>query len=160
MSYEASVAGFCNRARTAIGRAVVTLAKDAHQRIVQSTPIDTGRAMSSWNIAPGTNPDLSVTPLLADKVNIVTGAIIESPAAGASPLTRSQAETAAYGQQQALAAAENAVTISNNLDYIRSLEAGRSQQAAAGEMFNNNVLITKQRAKAHLDAAAKEAFSA
>lgn len=140
MSYEATITAWAAKARQRVLEDVKWLVKATQFNIVLATPIDTGRAKSSWNIAAGENADLSVTPLLADRMNVVTGAIIQRAAVGAAPLTRSQAHTAARGQHQvADALIEPVATISNNLDYIIQLEQGKSPQAGPGAMFTINV---------------------
>ncbi len=140
MSYETTISQWAATARSAVLADVKAITRDAHANIVLVTPIDTGRAKSSWNVAAGFNPDLSVTPLLEDRRNLVTGAVIEKAVAGAQPLTRGQAITAGLGRGQVLdRLTEPVATISNNLPYINSLERGASKQAEAGQMFGANV---------------------
>lgn len=104
---------------------------EIHGKIVARTPIDTGRAKASWNLNPD-SADPGVAPVLADKVNLSTGAIIEKAAPGASPLSKEQAEIAASAQRQKIGPGVEVIVISNNLDYIEKLENGSSQQAPAG----------------------------
>ena len=136
VSFESAVLEWEEKARRSVLADVKQLTRDAHANIVLITPIDTGRAKSSWNIAPGANPDLSVTPPLAVRPQFGIIAVEK----GASPLTRGQAITAGFGQHQQLEAlTEPVATISNDLDYILALEKGSSPQASAGAMFTNNV---------------------
>lgn len=107
-----------------------------HRDIVRATPIDTGRAKSSWNISPD-QPDHTTTPLLADRVNPIGGAIIEKAAPGASPLTPGQAESVALQQQAHMPDRVRTIFISNALPYILNLENGSSRQAPAGMVFVN-----------------------
>ena len=102
-----------------------------HENIVRRTPIDTGRAKSSWNLAED-EADPDVTPALKDVVNFSTGAIIETAAPGASPLSAEQAELVARGQQDHITTTAPVIVISNNLPYIEALENGYSSQAPAG----------------------------
>jgi len=143
MSYEATIGAWAAAARQRVLEDVKQLTNDTQFAIVAHTAIDTGRARSSWNIAAGENADLSVTPELVSRTNPISGDFITRAPAGASPLTRSQAFTAARGQHQvADAATAPLLTISNNLDYILGLENGTgSSQFAPGAMFTNNVFI-------------------
>src|SRR5689334_13500425 len=70
-----------------------------HKNIVLGTPVDTGRARSSWNLSEN-SPDRSQTPPLANNVNPISGAVIERATPGASPLTPLQASVAALSSQQ------------------------------------------------------------
>lgn len=142
MSFEATVQQWAAAARSAVLTDVKAITKMAHENIVSDTPIDTGRAKSSWNVVEGANPDLSVTPELEGFDNPISGAVIRQSAKGASPLTAGQAHTAAFAQHQNIEAAKTPVlTISNNLDYIIPLEKGSSKQTdnEAGMIFTVNV---------------------
>lgn len=77
-------------------------------RVTAKTPVDTGRARANWNVAIGADPDLVVTE--NEKRNPV-----------------------AEGQKvlEHLRPFE-AVTISNNVEYIGALERGHSLQAPTG----------------------------
>lgn len=108
-----------------------------HDNIVRRTPIDTGRAKTSWNLAED-EADPDVTPALRDVINFSTGAVIERAAHGASELSESQAEIAARGQQDHITVTAPVIVISNNLPYIEALENGYSSQAPAG-MFQVSV---------------------
>lgn len=107
------------------------VAFEIHAKIVQRTPIDTGRAKASWRLNPDT-ADTSVEPLLADKVNPIGGAIIEKAGPNEHPLYSNQAAAVARAQQQKIREGTKRIVISNNLDYIEKLENGTSQQAPAG----------------------------
>lgn len=107
------------------------VAFEIHGKIVDRTPIDTGRAKASWRLNPGV-ADPSVEPVLADKVNVITGAVIERAGQGESPLFSSQAAAVARAQQQKIPVGTDRIVISNNLDYIEKLENGTSQQAPGG----------------------------
>lgn len=136
--YDAAVTAFSDRLRAAILETLRIGATAIHGNIVRATPIDTGRAKSSWNMVQGESADLSVTPPLKD-----TGAHIAAP--GASPLTTAQAHTAAFATRQNLDKMNTpVVTISNDLYYIGLLENGSSPQAAPGTMFHANALEGRQ----------------
>lgn len=141
MSLESEIDDWAESAKKQLATDVQTLVRSTHVKIVTATPIDTGRARSSWNIAAGFVADESVTPLLVNQLN--TGGQIRvggQRAPGASPLTAAQSFTAAFGQHQNLVGDGVTFTISNNLDYIWFLELGGSQQApSAGQMFQTNV---------------------
>lgn len=153
-AYIAAIERWFDAQNRRIVKAVFGAAQEIHANIVNDTPIDTGRAKSSWNMVNSHQADLSVTPLLADRRNIITGAIIERAADGAAPLSAGQALAAAQASLQNLTsdAYLPVVKISNNLDYIVSLENGASNQSAPGQMFNQNVrdgqFILERHAKA------------
>ncbi len=94
------------------GRAVKEAAIVADQVVTTSTPVDTGRARSNWR------------------------ASLDSPAIGVvGPLDRS-GQTAMSRARSVIAAfrtgVNRAIHITNNVPYIRSLDAGSSAQAPAG----------------------------
>jgi hypothetical protein len=86
------------------------LALDAGGRIVERTPVDTGRARGNWNFSIGT-VDGSTTED-TDKTGTVTISKI-----------RSGTKAAKFG---------DTVYIANGLPYIHRLEYGWSKQAPAG----------------------------
>lgn len=90
---------------------------DLFRRIIEKTPVDTGRARASWTIAIAI-PDRTVAAL---------GSYPEYQS-GAGPGVAMAASTLnglAPGEYQP-------VWISNNLPYIAALENGHSQQAPSG----------------------------
>lgn len=98
----------------------ITLTKrvafDLFGRVIEKTPVDTGRARASWNIAIGA-PDLRVMP--------------EGKYTGEQLKTLKAATVlATYG----IDARKHLppIYISNNLPYIQELEHGSSQQAPQG----------------------------
>lgn len=92
--------------------------------IANGTPIDTGRAISSWNIAEN-DADPTTTPAL--RINRK-----EHAAQGASTLTKEQAMGVMRGRRQAISEQAQVIVISNALDYIEDLENGSSRQAPNG----------------------------
>ena len=111
--------------------AMRNIAFTIHEKIVDRTPIDTGRAKASWRLNPG-SADGSVEPLFENKRNHVTGKIIEAAGADEHPLFAGQAAAVARAQQQKIPVGAQKIVISNNLDYIEKLENGTSQQAPGG----------------------------
>jgi hypothetical protein len=98
---EMDVARFCR-----------IVALKLHDRIVERTPVDTGRARASWTIVEGYSPDLSVAP--------------EGFQGGASAAAAVQAARRAQVKEGF------AYVIANNLPYIVELENGSSKQAPHG----------------------------
>lgn len=93
------------------------VAFELQEKIVERTPIDTGRAKASWRLNPNV-ADASVEPdLYGDKEN---------------PFFASQALVVAKGQQQKIPFGTKRIVISNNLHYIEKLENGGSRQAPVG----------------------------
>lgn len=119
-----------------------------HTNIVERTPIDTGRAKASWNLAENAAGE-DVAPVLRTEFNPIGGAIIRLAEKGAHPLTAQQALAAAQTQQQNIGDTAQVIVISNNLPYIENLENGSSQQAPAGMV---TVSTTQGEVQAILDA--------
>lgn len=115
--------------REIILRATREVSFEIHEKIVNRTPIDTGRAKASWRINENV-ADPSVEPQLADRPNGFGG--ISRAAAGESPLYANQALAVARSRQQLISDTASKIVISNNLDYIENLENGTSQQAPGG----------------------------
>lgn len=93
------------------------VAFELHEKIVERTPIDTGRAKASWRLNPMT-ADASVEPDLYGD--------------GENPFFASQALVVAKTQQQKIHFGVKRIIISNNLHYIEKLENGGSRQAPVG----------------------------
>ena len=84
---------------------------DVFARIVQRTPVDTGRARASWQFGIGVEP---------------VGAVEAGEWQGKIP------SLVAEATQKIIAAPATVWFIANHLDYIEQLEAGWSKQAPAG----------------------------
>lgn len=84
---------------------------DAYARIVDRTPIDTGRARASWQFGVNAEPDGKVPD--GDYKAKIAGIVAENVA-------------------QIAEASPGKWFIANHLDYIEALEAGWSKQAPAG----------------------------
>ena len=101
------------------------------ENIADRTPIDTGRAISSWNVsATEANPE--TTPALRANEN-------EHAAKGASTLSKGQAMTAMRGSRQNVPIGAEVIVISNALPYIEDLENGTSPQSKPGAMVAASV---------------------
>jgi len=101
-----------------LGVVVKKVSLDMFAGVIRKTPVDTGRARSSWNIAVG-KPDLSVAPV------------------GGASQKSSNSKAAAFDNPDPY----SKVFITNNLDYIEFLEQGSSKQAPLG-MVKVTVLET------------------
>ena len=86
------------------------VALEALQRLVSKTPVDTGRARGNWQVTIG---------------DPATGQLEVLDINGAETITQGLAAIADLPAYQV-------VWISNNVDYIESLEHGHSKQAPQG----------------------------
>lgn len=101
------------------------------ERLVHTTPHDTGRARAQWNVAIGA-PDTSVTE--------------ETDYEGDTTIAKGQAIIAAA----TVLAPGTPITITNSLDYIKALNDGWSGQQAAGMVsraIQAGIASVKQEAK-------------
>ena len=96
-----------------IDRFLRRVAFEVFTRVVRRTPVDTGRARLSWNIARN-QADESVAP--------------ENPSQGRRALTTSNQKLTRIRPDKRM----QPIHISNNLEYIRFLEEGSSTQAPQG----------------------------
>lgn len=86
------------------------IALEALTRVVQKSPVDTGRFRGNWNVAVGSpNTSASASP---------------DPSGGQTLALGGQAIGQATGLQQ--------IFVTNSLPYASALENGSSQQAPAG----------------------------
>lgn len=113
--FDAKLTAFARRVQIAPQKVVKKVAFQLFRRIIEKTPVDTGRARASWNIAIGA-PDASVQP---------EGQYRSNPGGLAA---KANTVLAGYGADDRLPP----VWISNNLPYIGELENGHSQQAPSG----------------------------
>jgi hypothetical protein len=97
--------------------AVRQVAFEIQEKIVERTPIDTGRAKASWRLNPNA-ADGSVEPDLTGD--------------GEELLFAGQSLAVARAQQQKIPFGTRRIVISNNLHYIEKLENGGSRQAPVG----------------------------
>ncbi len=111
-TYHRDVRIFLKGADKKLGQFTRKVAINTLNSVTLKTPVDTGRARASWNIADSFTPDLSV-----------------APEKDAGQIASSALETK---QKASLLKDGNKFIISNNLPYIEKLEGGSSQQAPAG----------------------------
>lgn len=106
--FELSIARFVEKAKANADLVVRKIALDIFSRVIQKSPVDTGRFKSNWLVAVGSIPE--GTTVAID----VTAAV-----------TRVEAVTLG-------AKAGDIIYLVNNLPYARRLEYGHSKQAPAG----------------------------
>jgi len=109
MTFALDIAAFADETGLELELVTRKIALDAYTRITEKTPVDTGRARANWNIGLG-QPDTKLTDTDAD-----TGTVAEP-----------RRPTLRKGD------GENAIFITNNLDYIHALEDGSSTQTPRG----------------------------
>lgn len=107
------------------------VAFEIHEKIVDRTPIDTGRAKASWRMNPNV-ADPTFEPELAIRPNTSVESAINIFRNGEHPLYADQAAAVARAQQQRIPNGAQRIVISNNLHYIEKLENGSSEQAPGG----------------------------
>lgn len=105
MSLHSDIAKFKVTVKESIQRSVELIALDLYNRIVNKTPVDTGKAKANWNLSVETQ-DTTVTENTKRK-NI-------SSLNGIDPTK------------------DNLIYITNYLHYVYELEHGKSGQAPAG----------------------------
>lgn len=103
MSFKLDIREFAKATGLELELVTRKIALDAYSRVTVKTPVDTGRARGNWNVGAG-RPDLS---------NIAEGESSPRPS-----LKKGDGEEAIY--------------ITNNLDYISELEDGSSKQSPEG----------------------------
>lgn len=129
MSYATDIDLFLINTQRRLLSVVKGVASQTHLYAVEHTPIDTGRAVSSWNITEGEIANLDATPELGGRQAPAHHPAFlgfrETPVKGGSPLNEDQAISIALRQQENLASLSRPmVTISNNVPYIEVLELG------------------------------------
>jgi hypothetical protein len=125
--FDISLKKIAKKIEVDAGTLVRKVAFDLFNGVVSRTPVDTGWARSSWNIAFRT-PDLSVPP---------------KPASGgeSAAIAANNAQEAKLDQIKA--GDFPTVWITNALDYIEYLEAGHSKQAGKGFMVQRTLAETR-----------------
>ncbi len=125
INFDAPLAEFSKRIGVKIGQATKLLALDIMTRVVERTPVKSGRARSGWDLTIGQPSDfLPPEPpeqpgAKADKDKKYTS-VFNGGAVSVAPPAANRID----GTQQ--------VFIMNNLPYIERLENGHSAQAPAG----------------------------
>lgn len=103
------------------------VAFDLFTRVIQKTPVDTGRARASWTIAIGA-PDLRIVPEGQYDASLATA------------IAKANAVLGSYGTTGRPILLP--VYIANNLPYIQELEKGSSQQAPQGMLAVSLMEVT------------------
>lgn len=119
--FEASIRKLQKKLDLDVQKLTRKIGFDLFRGVVERTPVDTGWARSSWNIAFG-NMDLSVPPKPASE--------------------SAQFEAANQKQQQKLQAYPSSfptIWITNALPYIVPLENGHSKQMGKGHMVQRTL---------------------
>jgi len=111
--FAATLRGRALRLHVSLPSIVKKAASVMVDKLIRTTPHDTGRARAQWNVSVGA-PDTSVTE--------------ETDYEGDQTIAKGQATIAAATQL----APGAAIYITNGLDYIEALDSGHSQQAPAG----------------------------
>lgn len=136
--FNAQLTKFARKIQVAPQKVVKKVAFQLFRRIIEKTPVDTGRARASWNIAIGSTNN-AVMP---------EGQYKQGPGALAA---KANSVLAGYGADGRLPV----VWISNNLSYIGALEDGHSQAQAPAGM----VALSIAEEQAAFDQAWREAMS-
>lgn len=120
--FNAELQAFADKIQQDLGNVVADTAVELFAEIVAGTPVDTGRARSSWNISLGT-PDLTTKP---------EGSYPEYHDQDAAyQQAENQAESLVASLRESNASIEP-IYIANALEYISGLEDGNSKQAPVG----------------------------
>jgi hypothetical protein len=99
-------------------------------RLVQKTPVDTGRARANWQV--GINQDPVDTPHPAGEPFAGSAPAGERPLSDVPPLAQCGQETFEVGAAVIAAMPLCTCYITNNVEYIEELEHGHSGQAPRG----------------------------
>jgi hypothetical protein len=113
--FNAQLTQFARKIQVAPQKVVKKVAFQLFRRIIEKTPVDTGRARASWNASIG-----SINPAVAPEG--------QHPKSASALAAKAATVLAGYGADGRLPV----VWISNNLPYIGELENGHSRQAPAG----------------------------
>ena len=129
--FERKLRSFAKKAEIDVGVVAKRMAFSAFKSIVIKTPVDTGRARSSWNISEG-SIDQSVSPEV-DKT--------ESRGRGSGKFQQATAISAKKLRQLRHVNSRFPVFyITNSLPYIIPLEEGHSSQADKGYMVKRTLV--------------------
>jgi len=102
LSFSLDIASFAKETGLELELVTRKIALDAYTRVTIKTPVDTGRARANWNIGAG-SPDLGVTE-----------------------------DTSKPSPNLAKGDGDDAIFITNNLEYVHELENGSSKKAPDG----------------------------
>jgi hypothetical protein len=101
---------FVDKAKGNLDLVVRKVALDLFRRVIQKSPVDTGRFKGHWQVAIGSVP---------------AGTLVVNDKAGTATMARVTAATLQL-------VAGQTITLVNNLSYARRLEYGYSKQAPGG----------------------------
>jgi len=121
--FEMTLKEFSKKTEIALEDVIRKVAFDCFSGVVKRTPVDTGWARSSWNVA-FVNPDTSVP----DKPGDGAGE-------AAAIAKNNEQQSKLYGDL----GIDKIVWITNSLDYVQYLEAGWSKQAGKGFMVERTL---------------------
>jgi hypothetical protein len=125
-TFEADIGKFAKLLELRVNTVLQRLALDIMGRIILRTPVDTGRARSSWDLSIGA-PSEWVPPEREGKgKKIVAGQTFTMSANAGSSV-----DSKAFATAKDITATQP-VFIVSNLDYIEALENGHSKQAPVG----------------------------
>lgn len=113
-SFSRSLMELCEHVDGEVEKVVRKACIDLYRRIVQRTPIDTGRAKANWQISTSDNGSVRGSAGDSFSESDIQG-LIASETSGLN-----------------ITINDNQVIIYNNLEYIGALENGHSQQAPGG----------------------------
>lgn len=159
-SKNPGVIQFAANLQRAADRLDITIAKfcqklvwDLYQLIVTETPVDTGRARASWNVAFDA-PDETVPPAIPDEDRKKREAEKKAGhSVGIHPMYQQFADIPPQPAAINEIDGKHKIFITSNLEYINALEHGHSQQRPHG-MVRVNVAAME----ASIEAAAAEAI--
>ena len=128
-AFELDIARFVEKAKDKADLVVRKVSLEMFKRVIQKSPVDTGRFKSNWQAAIGSVPKgtLGLDDSITHKGGRETdrGAAHRFEAAGAASFTRVN-QVALNGK------AGDVIYLVNNLSYANALEYGHSGQAPSG----------------------------
>lgn len=124
-NFEADIGKFAKLLELRVDTVIQRLSLDIMGRIIQRTPVDTGRARSSWDLSIGAPSEYVPPERNASLSKIGPQSFTMSSDAGGA------VDSKALGTAQGITA-KQPVFIVSNLDYIEALENGHSKQAPVG----------------------------
>lgn len=125
-TFEADIGAFAKLLERRVDTVLQRIALDLMGRIILRTPVDTGRARSSWDLSIGA-PSEWVPPEREGKGKKTVAGQTFTMNANAGGSVDAKALATATG-----ITATQPVFIVSNLDYIEALENGHSKQAPVG----------------------------
>lgn len=123
--FEADIGAFAKLLELRVDTVLQRLALDIMGRIILRTPVDTGRARSSWDLSIGVPSEYVPPERNVSLSKIAPQSFTLSAGAGGA------VDTKALATAQGITA-KQPVFIVSNLDYIEALENGHSKQAPVG----------------------------